>query len=202
MVASWENYMDPSGGYRRNDYAEGTESFMVPIATETLAAFIFPRAEKLDLTQARASMQQTLRTNAGQRPGPGGAAVRGPHGGYMSAQAAYTQRYEGLRASGKARFNRTKAGITSKYAGLKKSARMIGWGYLALWGAEMGASALAPTAGLTASAQRNEAEAMGLPAPLETSQAYTQRQRALMAIHDSQLGIRNVIGSEAGHLHR
>jgi hypothetical protein len=52
-------------------------------------------------------------------------------------------------------------------------------------------------------AMLSDQKAMGMTqGPMDSQQAYTQRQRALMAIHDSQLGIRNVIGNEAGHLHR
>jgi len=90
--------------------------------------------------------------------------------------------------------------INSKYSRLKFGARAIGWGYLAL-GAATAAEALT-TPGLSTSAEMNNAQTMGMTPPLDSSQAYTQRQRALMAIHDSQLGIRNVIGGEAGFLHR
>lgn len=38
--------------------------------------------------------------------------------------------------------------------------------------------------------------------PSDSSAAYTQRQRALMAIMDNQLNLNNVIGNEAAYLHR
>lgn len=194
MVQSWENFMDPSGGYRRNEYVDGTPAMTIPLITEgVLLPMVYPRAEFLEMREARAKM----RTTVGPRP-MGGGAVRGPHGGYVSAQKVYSDRYKAQSNQ----FKKTRADITRKYAGLKSTARAVGWGYLALMGVEMGAAIFAPSPGVSTSAMENDARAMGYNAPLDSSQAYTQRQRALMAIHDSQLGIRNVIGAEAPHLHR
>lgn len=207
MVQSWENFMDPSGGYRRNDYVDGTASMAVPLITEAvLLPFVLPRAEMLEMREARAKIRSNVSSQVAATKPKGGYSVRGPHGGYVSAESMwqrnYKETYGRARKAGDAKFQQKKASIARKYAGLKSSARAIGWGYLALMGVEMGAAFLSPTPGVVKSAMENDARAMGYNTLSDSSQAYTQRQRALMAIHDSQLGIRNVIGAEAPHLHR
>lgn len=63
------------------------------------------------------------------------------------------------------------------------------------WGAELF------TPGVSKAAVKRDNEMFNEGA-LDSAQAYTQRQRALMAIHDSQMTVRNVIGQEAAYFHR
>jgi len=202
MVQSWENFMDPSGGYRRNDYVDGTAAMAIPLITEgVLLPFIYPRAEMLEIGAARRGASNSIRRRAA-------ATRRMPFlyekqdGKLLTHKEAVTKRTKTYAPKAQKIYSADKAAIAKKYAGLKSTARAVGWGYLALMGVEMGAAIFAPSPGVSTSAMENDARAMGYNASLDSSQAYTQRQRALMAIHDSQLGIRNVIGSEAPHLHR
>ena len=198
MVQSWENFMDPSGGYRKNEYVDGTAAMTIPLITEgVLLPMVYPRAEKIErLAAKRASLASLPSRSEVSKP-----FMYEKRGGRVLTHAEAVAERRGKPAAAQA-YKKTKADITRKYAGLKSTARAVGWGYLALMGVEMGAAIFAPSPGVSTSAMENDARAMGYNAPLDSSQAYTQRQRALMAIHDSQLGIRNVIGAEAPHLHR
>lgn len=96
------------------------------------------------------------------------------------------------------RFSSNVQSVRNKYGSLKRSAKMIGWGYLALAAASTVQAALTPGVSRAALESNNN-----LTSPmLDSNVAYTQRQRALMAIHDSQLGIRNVISQEATSFHK
>lgn len=94
----------------------------------------------------------------------------------------------------------------STRVGLSKHLRGIGW-FAAVAGlTDLGfsiGSALA-TPGVSREArERDEAALAGNEGLLDTRMAYTQRQRALQAIHDSQLSVgRATIGQEAAYLHR
>lgn len=84
----------------------------------------------------------------------------------------------------------------SNIKSMMRSATLIG---TMAFVADVAFQALKP--GISKVAERNEAKLLE-PLPGDSPGAYTQRQRAIMAIHDSQLGIRNVIGSEAGYFHK
>lgn len=88
---------------------------------------------------------------------------------------------------------------SSSYSGLRsmfKTYTFVGAMTLAAQGV---VSAIRPRIGQVA--EKKEARLFE-PIAYDSPAAYTQRQRAIMAIHDSQLGIQNVIGSEAGYFHK
>lgn len=116
------------------------------------------------------------------------------HEAYVNRQSAL------LKSKAKSTFKSEKASIRGKFANLNNIARSIGWGYLALGVASMAEAITTP--GLSQSANRSNNQMFGDSTPMDSQGAYTQRQRALMAIHESQLGIRGVIGQEAGYLHK
>lgn len=58
------------------------------------------------------------------------------------------------------------------------------------------------TPGVSKTATVRDRDILVNEAMLDSSKALTQRQRALMAIHDSQMTVRNVIGQEASYFHR
>lgn len=207
MVQSWENFMDPSGGYRRNEYVDGTAAMTIPLITEgVLLPMVYPRAEAIELKKSGRMAMHRIKQNQASFAKLQPKMTRTPSGALLPQ--SYSQPFHTNQAGAQRKqaliqeHRRNTAKIKGKYAGLKSTARAVGWGYLALMGVEMGAAIFAPSPGVSTSAMENDARAMGYNAPLDSSQAYTQRQRALMAIHDSQLGIRNVIGAEAPHLHR
>lgn len=215
--------MNPSGGYRSNDIAD---SLMIPLVTDTvLLPYVLPRAELLEMqgayrhSMARANATRVSNLTAGRK-----ARVKRSTGLKFANMDIYSEldvfesekvkpnqrRYtpeESARrraaATAQRDFRSRRAKIAARYSSIKSATRAVGWGYLALTAAEMGAGIFAPTPGVNTLALENDAAAMGYNNRFQdSSQAYTQRQRALMAIHDSQLGIRNVIGAEAPHLHR
>lgn len=81
----------------------------------------------------------------------------------------------------------------------KKFFRGFGLATLASFGFEMASSLGKP--GITSVAKKKE-ENMYINPYVDSAEAYTQRQRALQAIVDSQSSMRNVIGNEASHFHR
>lgn len=87
-----------------------------------------------------------------------------------------------------------------KLTNTKNLMKFIGKSYLAMGAAYLAKELFAPTFSLTQSAQRSE-QNMG-PQMFDTEIAYTQRQRALMAIHDSQLGLKGTIGNESQYFHK
>lgn len=190
MLQDWSNFMSPSGGSMENSLEFGTSSLLVDIGASLSVRYLFEPLRKRD----RGTALQQYNTLKGRISGR--EYVRTDLGG-LKADIKNRNKLDGrLRA----RYKEKLSGINSKYSKLKFGARAIGWGYVALAAASIVESATTP--GLTMAAEMNNAQTMGMSTPLDSSQAYTQRQRAMMAIHDSQLGIRNVIGSEAGYLHR
>lgn len=93
-----------------------------------------------------------------------------------------------------------KRAITKSASYARKVTRAGTWGFMLYGLLEIG-SALA-TPGVNTIAARNDQEMFANERPLDSAAAYTQRQRALMAIHDSQLSLKGVIGQEAQFLHR
>lgn len=76
----------------------------------------------------------------------------------------------------------------------------IGWAYTASWLFDIGQSALTP--GISKSAARSNQELILNESPLDSGRAFTQRQRAMQAIYESQGAVgRSMIGQESSFLH-
>ena len=199
MVANWENFFDPSGGSMNNSLEMGTSSIFMDIGAMLSTKWIFNPLEK----QERLDLGGRLK-NFYERHKPTAANARlyrndlqGPMSGAqknhsMSKNKKFVSRFSqriGLEV------NKTKA----KYSSLRSGARMIGWGYVGLAAMSIATAALKPGVSRAAIESNNKMTS----APLGDSNiAYTQRQRALMALHESQIGIRNVISQEATSFHR
>jgi hypothetical protein len=202
MLQSWENFMSPSGGNMENSLHFGVPSLFAEFGAGLAVKHVFEplRAREIRETETRLKRKGRLIQNRGVRLRSHVTSVAG----FEDAVSMNDIRGQAPKAITEPRNRHRVAkrihGINSRYNKLKFGAKAIGWGYVALAAASIMESATTP--GLTKSAEMNNAQTMGMAPPLDSSQAYTQRQRALMAIHDSQLGIRNVIGSEAGYLHR
>ena len=96
--------------------------------------------------------------------------------------------------------------LGSKYTAASRGMKGIGW-FAAIVGiADFGYSLMSDMAapGVSREARDRDREALSnSEGMLDTRMAYTQRQRAIQAIHDSQLSVgRSMIGQESSYLHR
>jgi hypothetical protein len=82
----------------------------------------------------------------------------------------------------------------------RKFVRNASWMTLISYGLDMAIEGFTP--GVSKLAVRNDQRAMGSENPLDSQASYTMRQRAVMAIHDSMMNVKNVIGNEAQFMHR
>lgn len=192
MLQSWETFFSPTGGYMDNKLETGYTGLAVDFGSSLVNKYIYSPLERKELKYLYKRQHKAF-----QRFAPGSTPLF--DGGYRTGTTA-----ELARVSPEAkerllgRYNKRIGAVKSKYGSLKTTAKMVGWGYLGLTAAAGVQAALAPGVSRAAIESNNN-----LVAPtLDTNIAYTQRQRALMAIHDSQLGIRNVISQEATSFHK
>lgn len=189
--------MDPRGGYYNTDFISGTSSIIGSLAIDLLARPAMDYAEKTDKARVRAEKVQKLQQ--------GRDLIR-----RRSRRVRMTSEFAEIDSSEYEKRKRQKIGkkftTASKqikpknFGGAKNLLRGLSWTLFATFIADTAESVFLP--GVTGAARKSDQMAMGMGGPLDSEGAYTQRQRALMAIHDSQLGIRSVIGNEAGHFHR
>lgn len=184
MVQNWENFMSPTGGLFDNQLVSGGWGLGVGIGASLAPRMLFDSLERKDLSTARNRLFQRASARS-FRPG-----------GQYSIDEAGAKNYGKRIASA---YKKVANPIKSRYSGLRGGARAIGYAYAAMFAAETVESMVTP--GLTSSAL-SDMSANIQEGPLDSSQAYTQRQRALQAIFDSQMGVRNVIGQEASFFHK
>ena len=82
----------------------------------------------------------------------------------------------------------------------KSFMRAASWTMLLAFVGDMAMQAFTP--GITKVAAQRDEQALGFSNPLDSPGSYTMRQRAVMAIHDSMMSVRNVMGNEAQFMHR
>ena len=82
----------------------------------------------------------------------------------------------------------------------KRFVRGAAWTMLVSFGLDMAIEGFTP--GISKVAAQRDEQAMGYSNPLDSPASYTMRQRAVMAIHDSMMSVRNVMGNEAQFMHR
>lgn len=192
MLQSWDNFMSPSGGSMENNMEFGLSSLVIDFGSSLVNKHVFEPMRKTERAEVvrRIRSKENIITARGTR-------VRAP---YEHAFSIEDIKNPHTNPTGNTRRIASRvSAIDSRYAGLKAGSKAIGWGYLALAAASIMEGLVTP--GLSASGSASNEQMMS-GGPLDSSQAYTQRQRALMAIHDSQMGARNVFGSEAALLHR
>lgn len=214
MLQDWENFMSPSGGTMENSLHFGWPSLFAEFGANLIGKHVYDPLRDREIRETKVRLKRKGRL-IGARPDsirvkahmsrPGDLHQKPSSVGHRRHGRKWKHNkdvwhHTHLNPNHAGRIAGRVANINSRYSKLKFGARVIGWGYVALAAASIMESVTTP--GLSKSAEMNNAQTMGMAPPLDSSQAYTQRQRALMAIHDSQLGIRNVIGSEAGYLHR
>ena len=82
----------------------------------------------------------------------------------------------------------------------KSFMRAASWTMLLAFVGDMAMQAFTP--GITKVAAQRDEQALGFSNPSDSPGSYTMRQRAVMAIHDSMMSVRNVMGNEAQFMHR
>lgn len=200
MVQNWENFMDPRGGYYDTDIISGTSSIVAGLAIDLLARPAMTYSEKQTLKMSRENILGKGKTRVKKA-----SKVLDPNRIYGTSRFGILggPTRQRVREIGKEYTKRSQAAsknIKSNFASAKGLLKGLSWTLFATFIADTAESTFLP--GTTGSAKKSDQMAFGMSGPTDSEGAYTQRQRALMAIHDSQLGIRSVIGNEAGHFHR
>jgi hypothetical protein len=219
MVKNWENFFSESGGSQENPFQFGMASWLADIGLSvgavSLANYSISREENAAISSIsrRNRRVSNIWNRAANRLPVGDLALHelshrtGAFGGTSSRRELASIRSKLKLQQPRNRsfltrldtsINANKSAISSLKT-LKSVAKGIGWGYVVMGGAALAESMFTPSVTRAAS----QTDMLALQPPILDSQiAYTQRQRALMAIHDSQLGINHVIGAEAQHFHR
>lgn len=194
MVMNWENFFERDGGASQNSFQFGMSSIFVDVGMSVGIHHLNKPILKEGLFDIKQNLNSSLKNfnqlksnlhNAGLSP--------------MQKLKETMLLRDKYKIPAKKLAVEQSAKLTKNIGKLNRLARGVGWSYLALGFASMAESIVTP--GLTKSAT-SEQQQMGMTTPMDGQGAYTQRQRALMAIHESQLGLRNVIGSEAGYMHK
>lgn len=172
--------MSPDSGYMENSIIEGTQGLFVSIAAEMIAPRLFKSLERSDLRKV-IHKRRSILNNLSDDP--------------RLSPAKKIRASLNLDQMTRRNYLNTK----TNYKNLVRGARGIALGYAALTAAQLMEGIITP--GLSRSAEISNSNQVG-PEMMDSSIAYTQRQRALMAIHDSQLTTRGVIGQEAGYFHK
>jgi len=199
MLQSWETFFSPTGGYMDNKLETGYTGLAVDFGSSLVNKYIYSPLEKHDI-KLLGDRRAAFRTKIDNRSSPintilGGKEVNVSN---WSNQHSRGKEYRSRMSRYDRKLTSVLSGTRSKYRSMRATAKMVGWGYLGLAAAAGVQAALAPGVSRATIESNNN-----LVAPtLDTNIAYTQRQRALMAIHDSQLGIRNVISQEATSFHK
>lgn len=232
MVQNWENFMDPAGGAYETSFATGGASIMAGLGIDLVARRAVDNFTKISAgdriglgrrfygvgTFREGGLQPYSSYGRGGRltgprlfgepsrvvgqtiPGVGKIGTDGNFKPrvYPAGKQGMLQRRQEINKY----IKQTEGRLKKRYAGTSSLLKGLSWTLVAT-GVMMAVEGATTPGTVSRQAMLSDQRAMGVgQGPMDSQQAYTQRQRALMAIHDSQLGIRNVIGNEAGHLHR
>jgi hypothetical protein len=227
MVQNWENFMDPAGGAYETSFATGGASIMAGLGIDLVGRRAVDNFTKLSAADKKGLAKRFYGVGLSRPGGPiklstisfgmtdggYGMGTRRTTGVFVGSGTAGPSAQQKFYPSGKTGgvlmkedFNKyikqTERGLKKRYAGTSNLLKGLSWTLVAT-GVMMAVEGATTPGTVSRQAMLSDQRAMGGgQGPMDSQQAYTQRQRALMAIHDSQLGIRNVIGNEAGHLHR
>lgn len=217
-----EALLDPRGG---DGYADGINSGVLGIlglaADRGLVSKIYSRPylrdQRRHLTKARTSfVRSSIRSGphwtttpqyepafesvkgkgqpnavAGRRPVFTGKAVQ-----RRAPQAMREWKSSSERTEARRQFKAKKAGLKT----FNKTIKIAGWGFILDGLFSIGQMMTTP--GISATTVKKDMMALADESPFDSARAATGRQRALQAIHDSQMTVRNVVGSEASFLHK
>lgn len=192
MVQNWENFMMPDSGNNLGDnnaLMSGAMGLFFGIGVDWLGTPILNRLEKKELQMSRVGSYRTLKQKMSSIDN--------------SLMSPGNKLRVGMRVKSQVALQRRKniSNIRNSYDTLRGGAKLLGWGLLGMTAASIVEGITTP--GLSNEAMQMDAKSIGGGATyLDTPQSYTQRQRALMAIHESQLGIRGIISQEASGFHK
>jgi hypothetical protein len=186
MVQSWQNFMSPTGGYTDNTFQFGLGSILTDIGLSVVGV-----SAANSMISSINSIRKDIkpRTRGINRMVDPATLKAGPSLSKDHPIFSRTNRKDSI-------FNKR----IDRLKNTKWALKGVGYSYLAMGAAQIFESMLTPNYGITSAAKQSDAN-IG-QGPLDSGTAYTQRQRALMAIHDSQLGISSVIGNESQYFHR
>ena len=216
MVQNWENFMDPAGGAYETSFATGGASIMAGLGIDLIARRAVDNFTKISVGDRRGLAKRFFGVGTYRE----GGVQRVPRKGGVLGESLFGEpNYQTIKGNEKLYppgkqggvmmkedFNKyvkqTEGRLKKRYTGTSNLLKGLSWTLVAT-GVMMAVEGATTPGTVSRQAMLSDQRAMGGgQGPMDSQQAYTQRQRALMAIHDSQLGIRNVIGNEAGHLHR
>lgn len=192
MVQNWENFMMPDSGNNlgeNNALMSGAMGLFFGIGIDWLGVPILNRLEKKQVTLTRLAQKNAFRAKMNILED----AVNVSPNNKLKASMRMKSKLPGQRRKEILNINR-------QYDRLRSGTKLIGWGLLGMTAASIVEGLTTP--GLSKEAISMDERAMGGATYLDTPQSYTQRQRALMAIHESQLGIRGIISQEASGFHK
>lgn len=125
--------------------------------------------------------------------------------GLKEAKASYKQsmteareKYYQSRSTPQAAAERK--AFSNKIRGFKNISRNVGTLMLLSIGLDLATEAMTP--GISKVAAKKEEDYLNGSTLLDSQTSYTMRQRAVMAIHDSMMNVRQVMGNEAQFMHR
>lgn len=196
MVQNWENFMMPDGGNNlgeNNALMSGGMGLLFGLGVDWLGTPILNRLEKAELKFA-----SRVAPKFGQKD-----INEIADNVKLSPNRRIYERVKRQHIAERRAYHQTKklrTNIRSNYNTLRAGAKLIGWGLLGMTAASIVESMTSP--GLTMEARQSDSRVMSAETYLDSPQSYTQRQRALMAIHESQLGIRGIISQEASGFHK
>lgn len=128
----------------------------------------------------------------------------GGYGGPISERDVFrktSKKYESILKEADSINKRLKSQRAISRTSIRGAARtfnVLGWGLAMSWAADIGMDIMSPK--ISASAARSNNQVF-TRSNADSGAAYTQRQRAMMAIHDSQSSLEGVVGSEASYFH-
>jgi hypothetical protein len=197
MVQNWENFMSPTGGVVDESWQIG----MASIGADLFNTFVTIPALSNRIDYLQKGMSARSHAVALRKKRLDQISARWTHGGdrweYIKKRSnnpKFIKRVKNIKIpKHRNEINALKS--------TKSLTKLISKGFLFMGMASLAESIFSPNYGLSQSATRSNQQGMG-PQMIDTEIAYTQRQRALMAIHDSQLGLRGVLGNESQYFHR
>ena len=199
-----DNLMDPMGGYGYNDTINtGLSGLLIGIGASSTVMDKIYYGPMLKHMKHQRNVTIGTRMSEILKGVPRGQAIRLGNGGFIN-RPENRAGFQLLRrdiAKGPigSRLKKDIAKETLSFRAGKKFFGRLGTFMLASAAFEIGEAIFTP--GISKVAQQKDLQAFADESPLDSSRSYTMRQRALQAIHDSQMSVRNVLGNEASFMH-
>lgn len=194
MVMNWENFFERDGGASQNSFQFGMNSILVDVGMSLGINYLNKPILQEGLHDIKQNLNASLKNFNNLKLG-----IKNSNLSPLDKLKETMLLRDKYKIPAKKLAAEQSVKLKNNIGRLNRLARGVGWSYLALGFASMAESIVTPGLTKTATAEQQQ---MGMTTPMDSQGAYTQRQRALMAIHESQLGLRNVIGSESSYFHK